>query len=67
MFAKAGLEANHYPENAGGTVLVRYSLHMTSANIQSNVWMLGSLWEADHETIGPMCTFEINVTEDSTI
>lgn len=34
MFAKAGLEANHSPENAGGTALVHYSLHVTPANIQ---------------------------------
>lgn len=45
MLAKAGLEAIHDPENAGGTAVVPYALHITSANIQSNVWMIGSLLE----------------------
>lgn len=37
MFAKEGLKANRYPENAGGTALPHYSLHMTSVNIKSNI------------------------------
>lgn len=56
-------------KNTDGIAWVPYALHMTLANIQSNLWLTGYLWEtcssyADHEAIWPRYTFEINFTED---
>lgn len=58
-------------KNTDGIAWVPYVLHMTLANTQNNLWLIGYLWEtcssyADHETIWPRYTFEINFTEDIT-